>query len=132
MIVCGRDVYIISKLGQVMEVNVFAKEWGILQILIVDAAVIFEDPYDGDIYLLVMQNALYVESMNHYLIPPFIMREAGLVVNDVAKIHCQYCTQEDHSIIDQDTKLYIQLKLEGIFSSFLTQKPAKEDLQKPY
>ena len=56
MIVCGRDVYIISKSGQIAEVNAFAKECGILQIPIIDAAVIFDDPYDGDIYLLVMQH----------------------------------------------------------------------------
>ena len=85
--------------------NAFAKECGVLQIPIVDAAVVFEDPYDGNIYFLVMRNALYVESMDHHLIPPFIMREAGLVVNDVAKIHCWQRTQEDHSIIDRDSKL---------------------------
>ena len=81
MVVCGRDVYVISKSGQVVEVNAFAKECGVLQILIIDAAVVFEDPYNGNIYFLVIGNALYVESMDHHLIPPFIMREAGLVVN---------------------------------------------------
>ena len=50
MIVCDKEVYIISRSGQVAEVNAFAKECGVLQILIVDAAVVFEDPYDGDIY----------------------------------------------------------------------------------
>ena len=120
MIVCGKEVYIISRSGQVAEVNAFAKECGVLQIPIVDAAVVFEDPYDGNIYFLVMRNALYVESMDHHLIPPFIMREAGLVVNDVAKIHCRQRTQEDHSIIDRDSKLHICLRLEGIFSSFPT------------
>ena len=104
--------YIISKSGQVADVNSFAKERGVLQIPIVDAAVVFKDPYNGDIYFLVMQNALYVESMDHHLIPPFIMQEAGLVVNDIPKIHCQHCSQEDHSIIDCDSKLHICLKLE--------------------
>ena len=67
MIVCGKEVYIISKSGQVAEVNAFAKECGVLQIPIVDAAVVFEDPYNGEIYFLVMRNALYVESMDHHL-----------------------------------------------------------------
>ena len=77
MIVCRREVYIISRSGQVAEVNAFAKECGVLQILIIDAVVVFEDPYNGEIYFLVMHNALYVESMDHHLIPPFIMREAS-------------------------------------------------------
>lgn len=92
-----------------------AKECGVLHIPIIHAAVVFEDPYERDMYLLVMQNALYVESMDHHLIPPFIMREAGLVVNDVAKIHCKQRTQADHSIIDWECKLHIGLKLEGFF-----------------
>ena len=58
IIVCGKDVYIISKSGQVAEVNAFAKECGVFHIPIVDAAVVFEDPYEGSIYLLVMQNTL--------------------------------------------------------------------------
>ena len=132
MIVCGRDVYIISKSGQVAEDNAFAKECGVLNIPIVNADVVFEDPYEGDIYFLVMRNALYVGSMDHHLIPPFIMQEAGLVVNDVPKIHCQHRTQEDHSIINQDSKLHIRLKLEGIFSSFPTRKLSKEDLQRDH
>ena len=132
MIVCGKEVYIISRSGQVAEVNAFAKECGVLQIPIVDAAVVFEDPYNGEIYFLVMRNALYVESMDHHLIPPFIMQEAGLVVNDVAKIHCRQRTQEDHSIIDRDSKLHIRLRLEGIFSSFPTRKPSVEDLQRDH
>jgi hypothetical protein len=37
-------------------------------------------------YLLIVRNALHVPSMQHNLIPPFIMREAGLVVNDVPKM----------------------------------------------
>ena len=79
-----------------------------------------------------MQNALYVEFMDHHLIPPFIMREARLVVNDVAKIHCKWRTQEDHSIIDWDSKLHIYLRLDGIFSSFPTRKPSDADLQREH
>ena len=74
MIVCGKEVYVISRSGQVAEVFAFAKECSVLQIPIVDAAIVFEDPYNGNIYFLVMRNALYVESMDHHLIPPFIMR----------------------------------------------------------
>ena len=80
MIVCGKHVYIMSKSGLVAEVNAFAKECGILKVPIVDAAVVFKDPYTGNVYLLVMRNILHVLSMDHHLIPPFIMREAGLVV----------------------------------------------------
>ena len=70
-------------------------------------------------YLLIVRNALHVPSMQHNLIPPFIMREAGLVVNDVPRIHCgEEVTRESHSIISQDSNIRIPLSLKGIFSYF--------------
>ena len=58
MIVCGKDVYVISKLGQTVEVNAFAKECGVLQIPIIDSAIVFEYPCNGDIYLLLIPLSL--------------------------------------------------------------------------
>ena len=54
----------------------------------------------NQVYLLVLMNDLYIESMNDNLIPPFIPREAGLIVNKRAKIHCEpgTATEEDHNI----------------------------------
>ena len=56
--------------------------------------------------------------MKHNLIPPFILREAGLTVSDIQKIHCDKPTIEDHSIYDEKTKLWIPLQLDGKFSYF--------------
>ena len=53
-------------------------------------------------------------------------------MNDVAKIHCKQRTQEDHNIIDRDSKLHIRLRLEGIFSLFSTRWPSNEDLQRDH
>ena len=58
--------------------------------------------------------------MEHNLIPPFIMREAGLEVNKCPKIHCDDPTVEDYSIYDPETDLRIPLLLHGVFSVFQT------------
>ena len=47
---------------------------------IVDAAVQYDCPFTGNIYILVLRNALYVPAMDNHLIPPFIMREASITV----------------------------------------------------
>ena len=79
-------------------------------------------------YILAFRNALHVPSMNHNLIPPFVMREAGLTVNDVPKIHTkdQELNDETHCIAakegDNGVDLKIPLKLDGIFSYFPTRK----------
>lgn len=60
------------------------------------------------------------------------MREAGLVVNDKAKIYCNPASNEDHSIIDPEGTLCISLRLDGVFSYFDTRKPTKEDLRRDH
>ena len=79
-------------------------------------------------YILTLRNALHVPSMRHNLIPPFIMREAGLIVNEVPLIHtkAEELTNETHCIVStgegDNAKLKIPLKLDGIFSHFETRK----------
>ena len=54
----------------------------------------------NQVNFLVILNVLHIESMDDNLIPPFILREAGLIVNKRAKIHCKpgTATEEDHTI----------------------------------
>ena len=99
MIVIGKDCYIISRSGRFAEVNAFSQEVGRMEsVPIIDAAVAYDCPNTGTMYILIARNVLYVPSMTHNLIPPFILREAGIVVNDTAKIHIIDPTPEDHSV----------------------------------
>ena len=88
-----------------------------------NAMIQYDSPLDGKEYMLVIQNALRVPSMNNNLIPPFIMRENGIIVNESAKIHCEDPTREDHAIIFKGYDLRIPLWLHGVFSYFVTKKP---------
>ena len=47
--------------------------------------------------------------MSNNLIPPFIMRKNGIMVNECAKIHCEDPTREDHAIIFKGYDLCIPL-----------------------
>ena len=66
--------------------------------------------------------------MKHNLIPPFIMREGGVIVNDIPKMHCSDPTINDHCISFKDANLRIPLQLNGIFSYFQTRKPLASEL----
>ena len=58
------------------------------------------------------------------MIPPFIVREGGVIVNDVFKIHVKDPSVEDHLIAFPDeSDLRIPLYLSGIFSFFHTRRP---------
>ena len=69
--------------------------------------------------------------MDDNIIPPFILQEAGHIVNEGAKMHCEpsTITEEDHTIQECDTGLFITMQLQSIFSYFLTREPFEEDIE---
>ena len=69
--------------------------------------------------------------MENNLIPPFILQEDGLEVNNVPTIHCtrDEATPDDHTIQELESGLFIPLNLDSIFSVFHTLKPLEEDLE---
>ncbi|KAL7534954.1 hypothetical protein ACHAXR_006167 [Thalassiosira sp. AJA248-18] len=116
MCVVGVQATIINWPRKNAEVRAFLKECTTLEATpIVDAAIAYDCPYTMKTYILIVRSALYVISMQHNLIPPFIMREAGLVVNDVPRIHCgDEVTRESHSIISRRDNIRIPLQSKGV------------------
>ena len=88
-----------------------------------ELALKYECPYTGETYILVIQNALHVPSMKKGLMPPFVMREAGIRINDTQNIQFDKPTVLDHSIYFPDDDFRIPLSLWGVFSYFPTSKP---------
>jgi hypothetical protein len=129
MIVLGKQCFIISYSDKYIDVNAFADAVdGLTQVPIVYAAITYDCPYSHKSWLLIVRNVLYVKLMDNNLIPPFILREAGLVVNDKPKIHCEDPTVNEYTIQDPETGLFIQLNLDGIFSFFNPRRPTHDDL----
>ena len=86
-------------------------------------------PYTGKGALLVVQNALHVPSMTNNLIPPFMIREAGITLNDIPKIHVKDPTIDNHAIIFPVDNFSIPLKLYGIFLYFPTFVPTQQQVE---
>jgi hypothetical protein len=123
MPVVGRHVFIISDTGRIADVNPFTPDYEPMQLPIVDAAVQYDCRYNGRSYILVIRNALHVPSMKNNLLPPFVMREAGLKVYDIPKIQVTEPSIEDHSLSFPETGFRVPLSLWGMFSYFSTTKP---------
>jgi hypothetical protein len=128
MAVVGKHAYILSESGKTVDVSPFSPHYAPTTAPLVDAAVQYECPYDGNTYVLIIRNALHIPSMTHNLIPPFMMREAGLEVKDTPKIQVRDPDVGDHAITFPETGFRIPLALWGIFSYFPTSKPSKETL----
>ena len=128
MPVVGRHSYIINKSGKKVDVSPFTPQYKSMQAELVDAIVRYDCPYAGKPYLLVIQNALWVEAMENNLVPPFILRESGIKVNERAKIHTDDPTVDDHAITFPATGFRIPLSLWGVFSYFPSVRPTEDDL----
>ena len=130
MIVAGEQAYVFSESGLNANVRAFSDEASGMQgVPIVDCMWAYDCAYSGLTYMLVARNALSVPSMDHNLFPAFILREAGLIVNETAKIHCDNPSVENHSIFDEESGLRIPLSLNGIFSVFQTRAPSEKEIE---
>ena len=106
--------------GRIAEVRAFSDKVEKLEsVPIFDAALAYDWPKYLKTYLLIVKNALHIPSMKHNMIPQFILREAGLEVNDIPRIHIRdEVTRESQSIIMTRVDLRIPLQLSGVFSYF--------------
>ena len=131
MQVVGNHSYIIAETGKKVDVSPSTPDYKPLTVPLVDATVKYDNPYNRETYILELRNALYVPSMDHNLIPPFMQRENGVTVNDVPKIHKDDPAVDDHAITFVETGFRIPLSLWGIFSYFTPSKPMHDDLLNP-
>ena len=131
MPVVGNHAYIIAETGKKVYVSPFTPDYKPLTVPLVDAMIKYDNPYNGKSYILVLCNAHYDLSMDNNLIPPFMLREMGVTVNDVPKIHKEDPIVDDHAITFVETRFRIPLSLRGIFSYFLTSKPTHDNLLNP-
>ena len=128
MPVVGREALAVEQSRKMVEVSPFTPDCKPIKVEVVNVMIQYDSPLDGKEYMLVIQNALRVPSMSNNLIPPFIMRENRIVVNECAKIHCEDPTREDHANIFKGYDFCIPLQLHGIFSYFVTRKPDIESV----
>jgi hypothetical protein len=129
MAVVGRHAFIISDSGRIADVNPFTPDYESMQVPIVDVVVLCECPYNRITYVLVIQNALYVPAMKNNLLPPFMLREAGVKVHEKPKIYSDDPAVDDHSISFPETGFCIPMSLWGTFSYFPISKPMTKEMQ---
>ena len=130
MVVVGRNAVVIQESGDTVDVRPFSPDYQALKKMqVVDAAVKYTCPYSLTEYCLILRNCVHVPSMKNNLLPPFALREKGIIVNDVPKIHCDDPSIEDHSIYIPKFDVRIPLKLTGVFSYFPTSKPSLKFLE---
>ena len=129
MVVVGRECVVFDTTGKTCTVNSFAKSTGKLEkVPVVDACVAYECHYTAKVYLLLMRNALQVSDIQVNLLPPFIVREAGIHCDDCPKSQAEEPTVDTHCLHAKDAGLRIHLRLMNTFSYFETRKLTDREL----
>ncbi len=122
MAVAGSDCTVIANSGCHATVTPFSSNLPTMDMVdIGDVAIVYNDHISLQTYLLVMRNALLIPTMDHNLIPLFLIRMAGLQVDETPKHQLASPTVDNHAIYDSETVMRIHLKLNGIFSYLTTQ-----------
>ena len=65
--------------------------------------------------------------MKHNMISPFIMRLAGLEVNEQPKFMTRNPITKHHSVYFKENDIILPLAIKGIVSFLLTRKPTQEE-----
>jgi hypothetical protein len=66
--------------------------------------------------------------MDYSLLPPFMLREADVIVRDSPKIQLDDPSENDHALTFPETGFRIPLSLREVFSYFPTTKSTMDDL----
>jgi hypothetical protein len=128
-IVAGRNVHVIRDSGRTVDVGPFTESLGKLKrIPVVDCAIAHDCPYSGTTRVIILYNALHIKEMDHNLLPPFVVRRKGNILNDIPKMQVQDPSVEDHSIFFPNDDVRIPLQLIDTISYFSSRKPNHDEL----
>ena len=129
--VVGGYAKILEDTGKTVTVSGFTSALGKpLSVSVVNAAVAYDCELSGETRILVIYNALYFKDMEVNLIPPFMMRLAGIEVDECPKFLSKEPTESNHSMLFPEHGIRIPFHLEGIISYIPTRIPSDEELMK--
>ena len=103
MPVIRKNASILSIIGETVDVAPFTPDYRPVRVEFVDAALKYECCCSGKTKFLIFRRGLHVPSMSNNLLPPFMLRETGITISEVSKIHVSSPTEEHHSIMFQET-----------------------------
>ena len=87
----------LSIIGESVDVAPFTPDYKPIRVELVDAALKYECPYSGETKIVIIRRGLHVPSMSNNLLPPFMLRKAGITINEVPKVHLSSPPVEHHS-----------------------------------
>ena len=102
---------------------------------VIGAVIAYDHPETGDVYILVIHQAILIPELENNLLCPMQLCDHGLPVNDGPKYMALNPTEGHHAIticrvaVGDEEPLWIPLELHGITSYFPTRRLTKEEYE---
>lgn len=127
--VIGKYAWILEDTGRRATVTGFTSDLGKpIWVPVVNAAVAYDCEFSGETRILVLCNALHFQNMENNLIPPFMMRLAGIEVDECPKFLSKQPSESNHSMYFPSDDIRIPFQLEGIISYVPTRCPTETEI----
>jgi hypothetical protein len=138
---CGStNCLLIEFEGCMVMVAPYHDEYELMEVKIATLATLWEDPMDGQLYILIIHEALYFrdhlyiliihealyfrDHLKQTLLNPNQLQSHGLLVKDAPQ---QFDPKSLHSICIPKCSITIPLHLDGVISTFSSSKPIWEE-----
>ena len=97
-------------------------------------ALAYDNPSDGNTIILVIHQALKINTLDNNLLCPMQLRLNDVIVNEMPRFLCKNVTDQSHSLImsqddNEHEKFTLPLELFGVISGFVTRKPTVEEFE---
>ena len=89
---------------------------------------VYDCEVSRDSFVMIIRNALYLKQMETALIPPFMMRIAGIEIDECPKFLAKKPSIKNHSIYFPDEDIRIPMKIYGIISYVPARQPHPNEL----
>jgi hypothetical protein len=122
----GGDFLVVKETLKTVKVSSLLQSLGtVSKVPIVSAAMAYDDPRSGKVFILIVHQALHFKELKHCLLWPIQLRLNDVVINERPTFLTTRPTEHDHAITCGD--LLIPLELHGVTSYFPCIKPSKEE-----
>lgn len=123
----GSNMAVLELTGEKVNVHPFSDSYAALQdVPIASVVTVWENPKNGELWMLVIHEALYFGSkLKDSLLCPNQLRAAGVQVHEAPT---QFDPSSSHSIVVKDT-LEIPLEMHGVISFLNTRLPTDEEIE---
>ena len=132
--VLGKNCLLIQDFGKPVSVSGWNASVGSTKCPTVSGVVAYNHPYTGVTYMLIWNQAIYLDTMDNHLICPMQCRVQGVKIHDTPKIFIKNPTNHSHATVvldpvDPKNDLVIPLELVGVTSVFSVRTPTRQEFE---